>query len=212
MNQPSRIAPHHARPKKEVRKEYRLILENLDRRWLMAASQRLSRNLSNFFNQPSQQSIKHILCFSAFFPGEVDLSPFISNFLSTKNIYLPRCSPDGTMKFISLGKEWSNNSPSGLFGIQEPDSGEIFKCEEPTKSAILIPGLAFDKLGNRLGRGKGYYDRFLGMKENRSMMTIGTCWDMQILPSIPTDSHDIMLKWLISEEQTLFTGFEMDVD
>jgi 5-formyltetrahydrofolate cyclo-ligase len=200
------------RPKKEVRKEYRVILENLDKRWLNAASQRLCRNLVQFFNQPSQQSINHILCFSAFFPGEINLSTFISQVISKKQVYLPRCSPDGTMKFISLGNDWLQQTSSGLYGIKEPESGNVFVCTEPTKSAIIVPGLAFDKLGNRLGRGKGYYDRFLSMREHRSIMTIGVCWDLQILESVPTDSHDIMLQWLISEEQTLFTGLEMDAD
>ncbi|MCX5706588.1 MAG: 5-formyltetrahydrofolate cyclo-ligase, partial [Candidatus Omnitrophica bacterium] len=52
------------------------------------------------------------------------------------------------------------------------------------------PGLAFDKKGNRLGRGKGYYDRFL-KKIPKDTPSIGLAFDLQILPSVPTSSHDV---------------------
>ena len=212
MTQFDNFSSFPLRPKKEVRKEYRIVLGNLDKRWLMAASHRLCRNLTNLFAQPTHSHIKHILCFSTFFPGEVDLSPFISQLQDSKKLYLPRCLPDGTMTFISIGKDWSQTA-SGLYGIKEPEeSGEFFVCEEPTKTAIIIPGVAFDKMGNRLGRGKGYYDRFLSQKPNRAILSVGVCWDLQILDVVPTDSHDVMLQWVVSEEQTLYTGLDMDPD
>lgn len=74
---------------------------------------------------------------------------------------------------------------TGAFGIQEPPS------EAPTAGTefdlILVPGMAFDRRGGRLGRGKGYYDRFL---EKTTGFRVGICFDDRIVDKVPGESHD----------------------
>lgn len=78
----------------------------------------------------------------------------------------------------------------GAFGIMEP-CGEVFADYQAIDLAI-IPGMAFDRQGNRLGRGKGYYDRFLPLLLPY-IYIIGVCFPFQLLDDIPTEEHDIKM-------------------
>jgi 5-formyltetrahydrofolate cyclo-ligase len=193
--------------KKNLRTEYKVILNNLDSRWVSAASHRLCRNLDSLFLDPKLSNIQNILCFSAFFGGEVDLTSFIANQIDQRKVFLPRTSTDGTMVFLSIGRDWQSSTQSGVFGIPEPSmtGGEVFTPDGSDSTAILVPGLVFDSQGNRLGRGKGYYDRFLQIQNNYNLISIGICWDMQIqlLNEIPTEEHDVMMNFVVTEERTL---------
>ena len=74
----------------------------------------------------------------------------------------------------------------GAYHIMEP-IGETFTAADQIDIA-LIPGLAFDAQGHRLGRGKGYYDRFLSAFRGK---TIGVCFDFQKVAEVPVDAHDV---------------------
>ena len=81
----------------------------------------------------------------------------------------------------------------GPFGITEP--GEAFpeaqlNYSEPQKALILCPGLAFGKDGSRLGRGAGYYDRFLSARRNAFGTVAGVCFECQFFDTVPFDPHD----------------------
>jgi 5-formyltetrahydrofolate cyclo-ligase len=191
--------------KKELRAQFKTILGNLDQRWVSAASHRLSRRLDIFFKESSISRVRNILCFAAFFSGEVDLTSFISNQLDHRNVYLPRVSADGSMVFISISRNWQEASGSGGFGIPEPgEGGQIFNFDEADETAVIIPGMVFDEFGNRLGRGKGYYDRFLQSRQSQALHCVGVAWDMQVLAtSIPTEKHDVLMNWIVTEERTI---------
>jgi 5-formyltetrahydrofolate cyclo-ligase len=60
---------------------------------------------------------------------------------------------------------------------------------------VICPGLAFDASGARLGYGVGYYDRFLA---NRPLVTIGICYDEQLIEEVPTEPHDIRMDWVVT--------------
>lgn len=83
----------------------------------------------------------------------------------------------------------------GAYGIKEPKRD--FRVEKSEIDAVIVPGIAFDENGNRMGFGKGYYDRFL---EDFCGIKIGICYDFQIIDAIPTNEHDIAMDYIISEE------------
>jgi len=83
----------------------------------------------------------------------------------------------------------------GPYGVVEPAVKRPARIED--LDLIVVPGLAFDRKGNRLGRGKGYYDRFLS-KVPEDTPVIGMAFDFQILPSVPTVSHDVSVTRVIS--------------
>lgn len=82
---------------------------------------------------------------------------------------------------------------TGPFGIQEP-TGELFTDYEAIDVAI-VPGMAFDAEGHRLGRGKGYYDRFLSRVPH--LYKIGLCFSWQLVDHVPCDEHDIKMDEVI---------------
>lgn len=88
----------------------------------------------------------------------------------------------------------------GPYGISEPKANEIRPIPYEDMDLVLVPGLGFDKDGNRLGRGKGYYDRFL-KKLPKNALTIGLCFDFQIQESVPTLPHDIPVHMLLSNRK-----------
>ncbi len=82
----------------------------------------------------------------------------------------------------------------GPYGVLEPATETFVKPED--LDLIVVPGLAFDKGGSRLGRGKGCYDRFLAALSDNTP-SIGLAFDFQILPFIPTTSNDVSVKKVI---------------
>ncbi|MCX5695883.1 MAG: 5-formyltetrahydrofolate cyclo-ligase [Candidatus Omnitrophica bacterium] len=79
----------------------------------------------------------------------------------------------------------------GPYGVPEPVISRFIRPED--LDLVITPGVAFDKKGNRLGRGKGYYDRFLS-KIPKDTPSIGLAFNLQILRVIPTSLHDVSVK------------------
>ena len=78
----------------------------------------------------------------------------------------------------------------------EPQGKDFTELEKI--DLAIIPGMAFDKEGNRLGRGKGYYDRLLQQLRDCTIYKIGICFDFQFLDHIPTEPHDIPVDEVIT--------------
>lgn len=101
-----------------------------------------------------------------------------------KTVAVPKVYGD-TMRFIVL--EDLDRVSDGYAGIPEPIA-DTPVANDPT-ALVLMPGLAFDRDGNRMGYGGGFYDRFLAQEPNHP--TVALCYGFQLVPSIPTDSYDI---------------------
>jgi len=99
------------------------------------------------------------------------------------------------------GSRWVN----GPYGLQEPDPETWKKVSPDEIDLALIPGLAFDLEGGRLGRGRGYYDRLLGHPGFKGVK-IGLCWEHQIVPMVPRSNSDILMDGIITEERTALVG------
>jgi 5-formyltetrahydrofolate cyclo-ligase len=124
-------------------------------------------------------------------PDEVDTHQSIVDLQHQgKHILLP--AVDGDM--LNL-REYSSPEDlrEGAFHIMEP-VGRLFERYDEIDVAI-IPGMSFDAQGHRLGRGKGYYDRFLAV--HPGIYKIGVCFDFQKTEWVPTDIHDIQMDEVI---------------
>lgn len=76
------------------------------------------------------------------------------------------------------------------FGIYQPRAGKVKEVPLEDIELVVVPGVAFDKCNMRLGRGHGYYDRFL-CSLSKCTKTIGLAYDFQVVEDLPRDSHDI---------------------
>ena len=135
-----------------------------------------------------------ILLYSAL-PDEVPTQQLLDELLRKgKVVLLPRVTSATDME---LRRYTGRNSLShGAYGIMEP-TGELFTDYDSIDAAI-IPGRAFDREGHRLGRGKGYYDRFLSRVPN--IYKIGLCYAWQVFDRIPADEHDIPMDVVVVVE------------
>lgn len=137
-------------------------------------------------------------------PDEVNLWKVIEKaWEDGKKVYVPKIVP-GTNKMDFYQIERGNLLESGSFGIAEPSETwnkfEILKYD--FKIAGLIPGRAFGKNGERLGRGKGFYDTFLfelKSKNPENFIMAGIGFDFQKMDAVPVEAHDIKMDVVVSD-------------
>lgn len=124
-------------------------------------------------------------------PDEVNTHELVAS-LKGKTIVLPKVIDSENMILCEYSD--SNDLQEGAFHIMEP-AGRVFDNYEKIDLAV-VPGMAFDNDGNRLGRGKGYYDRLLSCLNNT--YKIGICFQFQMADHIPTEPTDIKMDEVIS--------------
>ena len=131
-------------------------------------------------------------------PDEVALIDVIKQaILDGKRVALPKIisKDDGVMEFYYLDsqKALGEQTSGGAYGILEPDETLPASPDSTSKTLILVPGRAFTKEGDRLGRGKGYYDRFLAKKRLPNVTIAGVCFGFQILETLPVEENDFKM-------------------
>ncbi len=117
---------------------------------------------------------------------EIDTRDFIIKWSGKKRFILPSINGDELYlkEFSGVQKLVSGD----IYSIPEPE-GKPFTDHEAVELAV-IPGIAFDKENNRMGRGRGYYDRILHRMKGKAKL-IGICYDFQIVDKVPTEPHDV---------------------
>ena len=164
--------------KKEMRQDMKRVLANLDKRWQAAAHVEVGRGVIDVIDREREFSITDVLAWVPSFAGEVDLAGVIAEMLKTRRVYLPRVVNPGRMEFIKVDADWAINLEKGAHGVQQPRAGYGDGLDGASigRLAVLVPGIAFDGGGARLGRGGGYYDRFLEGVQKIGALKIGVCW------------------------------------
>ena len=89
----------------------------------------------------------------------------------------------------------------GKLGLRMPDLSRAQIADPATMDLVLVPGVAFDHAGNRLGMGAGYYDRFLARAIHAK--TAGVIWDVQLVSAVIREDHDVPVQYVITEQQIL---------
>ncbi|MCQ2095495.1 MAG: 5-formyltetrahydrofolate cyclo-ligase [Bacteroidaceae bacterium] len=171
--------------KQEIRDHLRQVRRTAyDAASLDAMSQEATGRLER---HPLFRQSRRLLLFHSL-PDEVNTHELINRHWREKTILLPVVTGDD----ITL-RVFDGRCEEGKFGICEP-VGAVFTDYRSIDLAV-IPGVAFDGDRNRLGRGKGYYDRFLPLLRCH---TIGLCYPFQLIEHIPTEPHDIKVNEVIS--------------
>ena len=124
--------------------------------------------------------------------NEVDTKLLI-NMFKDKEILLPRVA-DNEMEFVRINS--NTQYKKSKIGVMEPSGNKYMGNID----LFIVPGICFDKNGNRLGFGKGYYDRYL---KNKNIFKIGICFDRQVIESLPINDLDIPMDMVITEKRII---------
>lgn len=134
--------------------------------------------------------------------GEVSTEKVISNaLLAGKALFLPAVEGN-TMLFRRIN--CLEELVTGSFGILQPDSGCLAADPEDIEQ-IVVPGVGFDLSGQRIGYGKGYYDRVLHRLEGRGRLT-AFCYQLQLVDSLEGEKHDVIMDRIITEQRVVITA------
>jgi 5-formyltetrahydrofolate cyclo-ligase len=178
--------------KRELREKIRTTLKGMREAERRAGSETARRLLEE---QRAWKRARSVL-FYAPMAEELDVWPlFEDTAREGKNVFLPRFAGEGEGFYAACAvKDPKNELRRGQFGIREP----VESCPEiplMRLDLVLVPGIAFDLQGRRLGRGKGYYDRLLA--EVRGI-TCGVAFDEQIVAELPVEPHDIYVNCILT--------------
>tara|TARA_Y100001970_G_C14253277_1_gene873370 strand:- start:1637 stop:2203 length:567 start_codon:yes stop_codon:yes gene_type:complete len=117
----------------------------------------------------------------------------------SKNVNVPYVIPGQNKLFHSELNSFSDLR-IGSFGVLEPSSKKNISSQKKSFDLVIVPGVAFDMNGSRIGYGKGYYDRFL---KNINAFRLALAFDFQVLEKIPTENHDIPINGIITESRKI---------
>ena len=143
---------------------------------------------------PQYRNAEHILTYLAF-GNELDLSALISK-NPDKQFYATRTHRDYTLTVHKL----TGGLERHAYGFLQPTADSLAVTLEGLE-LLLIPGLAFDRTGTRLGYGRGFYDRLLAEAKNVSI--VGVVPAELIVPALPSEPHDVRVTHLLSEQGVL---------
>jgi len=147
-----------------------------------------------------------VLCFLSM-PHELDTTPLITAAREEGKAVAVPVIEAGEIRFVVMAAD-----PAGLprdrWGIPVPDpSWPTLDLARARRPLVAAPGLAFDRSGNRLGRGKGYYDRFLARaRAEAPVAAIGICFSEQLVPEVPHGDHDQPLDGVITDAEAILRG------
>ena len=175
----------------KAKSELRSLIRNLkgqysdeEKRRLSAAALKSLENDSHFLKASSVVAYYSL-------PDEVDTHDFLEKWRERKQLFLPKVEGQSLSLHPYLGMPFMQ---SGAFGIMEPSTPAVANAD--AMDLIIVPGMAFTADGKRLGRGKGFYDRFLaGLPPHKYI--IGLAFPFQMVENMPTEPTDVQMNRVI---------------
>lgn len=123
-------------------------------------------------------------------PDELQTIAFLRKWADRKHFFLPRVNGVN----LELLPYIESELRVGAYDIEEPSAGSPADVDEI--DLMIIPAVAFDRKGNRLGRGKGFYDRLLATSKATK---IGVGYEFQLFDEIPSEKHDVPMNMVITQ-------------
>jgi 5-formyltetrahydrofolate cyclo-ligase len=180
--------------KEKIRKE----IKEKRRRQSKEENRKKSKEIKEkLFGLKEYRDAKTVL-FYVSYDGEVFTHDMIKESLKEKRVVVPISDPKNCSLTLSELRSWGD-LVEGSYGILEPEKDCNKEIPVENIDLIIVPGVAFDLNGNRLGHGKGYYDSLL--RRNRDVLTIGLAFEFQVIDSIPIEKHDIPVGIIITEKR-----------
>ena len=136
-------------------------------------------------------------------PDEVSTRPLFEALVRAGTpCLLPRVALGRRLVF-SLVERWEGLHPGGYGVLEPPEAAPVF--EPGDGDVVIVPGVAFDRAGRRLGRGAGCYDRTFPPSDRPQPLLVGVACESQIVESVPIDSHDRAMDAIVTERAFQWT-------
>lgn len=156
----------------------------------------------NLFKLDEIKKAKTVMAYLDF-NNEVKTDSIINYLLSKKQkVVVPISIVEERKLFLSEIKDIETEVSIGTYGIREPKSEFIRPINSQDIDIVIVPAVAYDTNGYRLGYGGGYYDRFLDSLRD-DCITIGIAFEIQIFDEVPKEDHDAQLDYIITEERII---------
>jgi 5-formyltetrahydrofolate cyclo-ligase len=181
--------------KKALRTKLRSVLAAIPPETVQESS-RLAAEL--LFREPEYKRAEIMMVYLSL-PQEPDTTAIVLRaWQDRKKIVAPQVSWESRQMIPMEIRNLDEDVASNQLGLREPIHGLPIPIQ--LIDLVIVPGLAFDPFGNRLGRGRGFYDRFLGKPEFQGK-TCGFALEAQVVDSIPAGPHDVKVHMLVTEER-----------
>ncbi|WP_051617485.1 5-formyltetrahydrofolate cyclo-ligase [Desulfonatronovibrio hydrogenovorans] len=188
--------------KQDIRQKMLLARAGLTRDEVARKSRRIIRN---FLDLPLMGQYPACLVYLPV-RNEVDTRSLILEMVArSKEVYAPKCDCTScTMDYYRV--TGLDSLEPGSFGIDEPCPDSAQKFINKSKAMCILPGLAFDRCGVRLGYGRGFFDRYLSGLTGPKPLLIGFGYDFQVTDQLPRDEWDVPVDMIVAEQGVLETG------
>lgn len=162
------------------------------------------------FAQP-EFSKAEIIAFYMAIDGEVRTQEMVREALGQgKKVLIPKLYREADPLLLSEIRDIDAELKRGPWGILEPREQYLRPIPLAEVELIIVPAVAFDVKGGRVGFGKGYYDRMLA-RAGGSVRLIGLAFEFQVVPEVPQLAHDISVHKIITEERVIWCGLTLEV-
>lgn len=186
---------HLAKRRSELRQHYRAARRALPSFQQHSQARQLGKMLKRC---PEFNRAKHI---ASYLPNDGEIDPAIIHQIAWalgKHVYLPVLTPKKSLRFTPYTRQ--TQLVNGPWGIKQPQCASRI-AKAISLDLILVPLVAFDRTGNRLGRGGGYYDRFLSSSSKRrrqGLKSLGLGHTLQEVKKVPTEKWDMPLNGVVT--------------
>jgi 5-formyltetrahydrofolate cyclo-ligase len=152
--------------------------------------------------QPFYLNARWLHCYLSL-QNEVATEPVVRAALAgNKQVVVPVVEPEERQLLLAQIEDYDRDLAPGYRGILEPPTGARRLIEAGRIDLYLIPGVAFDPRGYRLGRGLGYYDRCLaGVKDAATVCALA--YELQVVDQLPVEKHDIRVDLIVTERRVI---------
>jgi 5-formyltetrahydrofolate cyclo-ligase len=149
---------------------------------------------------PAYQASRSVGLYSAI-QNEVRTDEILDHALTSgRRVFYPRTAQKGAGEFISVTS--GVDLCAGRYGIREPSGVEPLSDNDFLALTIFVPGVAFDRSGSRLGRGKGWYDRMLGPLEDKATL-VALAYQFQLVEEVPSNLWDRKVHYIVTENEVI---------
>ena len=150
-------------------------------------------------NSPVYNASANIMAYLSF-RSEVTTDLLITHSLNAgKRVFVPICIP-ATRALVLSEIRSLDDLENGYYGIRQPKKDKLFIADRNLLDMVVVPGAVFDRKGNRIGYGAGYYDRFF-QTAPKDLCKVALAYSLQLLDSIPAEPHDVTMDYIITEKE-----------